>query len=304
MSLYYKMSESRQRLGGESGIKSLLPWRRQAQHGRPDFGDGRGAPGDLVLEIVTSKSSPLSILQNFLAWIPLAKQTTETGGGLFCPESALEVLSPDQELLLLACRERHLLCTGLLDQLLTLKALSRDSSSLSFWHQDRFHGTQFFHGLRCGGRGSDSFRMIEAYYIYCALHFCYWGFPGGSEVKASACNAGDLGSIPGSGRSPGEGNGKPLQYSCLENPMDGGAWWATVHGVAKSQTRLSNFTYFYYYYYISSTSDHQALESARGWGALVQRRERRGEGVSVWYREAWDHLDSWIAYHTQGKIST
>ena len=50
------------------------------------------------------------------------------------------------------------------------------------------------------------------------------GFPGGSEVKASACNAGDLGLIPGSGRSPGEGNGNPLQYSCLENPMDGGAW--------------------------------------------------------------------------------
>ena len=58
------------------------------------------------------------------------------------------------------------------------------------------------------------------------------GFPGGSEVKASAHNAGDLGSIPGSGRSPGEGNGTPLQFSCLENPMDGGAWWATVHGVA------------------------------------------------------------------------
>ena len=68
------------------------------------------------------------------------------------------------------------------------------------------------------------------------------GFPGGSEVKASACNAGDLGSIPGSGRSPGEGNGNPLQYSCLENPMDGGAWRATVHGVAKSRTRLSDVT--------------------------------------------------------------
>ena len=64
----------------------------------------------------------------------------------------------------------------------------------------------------------------------------YPNFPGGSEVKASACNAGDLGSIPGSGRSPGEGNGNPLLYSCLENPMDGGAWWATVHGVTKSQT--------------------------------------------------------------------
>ena len=70
------------------------------------------------------------------------------------------------------------------------------------------------------------------------------GFPGGSEVKASASNAGDLGSIPGSRRSPGEGNGNPLQYSCLEKPMDGEAWYATVHGVAKSQTRLSDFTFF------------------------------------------------------------
>ena len=69
------------------------------------------------------------------------------------------------------------------------------------------------------------------------------GFPGGSEVKASTCNAGDLGSIPGSGRSPGEGNSNPLQYSCLENPMDRGACWATVHRVAKSRTRLSNFTH-------------------------------------------------------------
>ena len=63
-----------------------------------------------------------------------------------------------------------------------------------------------------------------------------------AQVKASASNEGDLGSIPGSGRSPGEGNGNPLQYSCLENPMDGGAWWATVHRVAKSQTLLSNLT--------------------------------------------------------------
>ena len=61
-------------------------------------------------------------------------------------------------------------------------------------------------------------------------------FPGGSDGKASAYSVGDPGSIPGWGRSPGEGNGTPLQYSCLENPMDGGAWWATVHGVAKSQT--------------------------------------------------------------------
>ena len=65
-------------------------------------------------------------------------------------------------------------------------------------------------------------------------------FPGGAEVKASACNAGDLGSISGLGRSPGEGNDNPLQYSCLENPMDRGTWWATVHGVAKSQTVILN----------------------------------------------------------------
>ena len=60
------------------------------------------------------------------------------------------------------------------------------------------------------------------------------GFPGGLEGKVSAYNAGDPGSIPESGRSPGEGNGTPLQYSCLENPMDGGVWEAAVHGVSKS----------------------------------------------------------------------
>ena len=68
-------------------------------------------------------------------------------------------------------------------------------------------------------------------------------FLGGSDGKTSACNVGDLGLIPGSGRSPGEGNGNPLQYSSPENPMGGGARWATVHGVAKGWTRLSNFTW-------------------------------------------------------------
>ena len=63
-----------------------------------------------------------------------------------------------------------------------------------------------------------------------------WGFSGGSDGKESACNVGDPGLIPGSGRSSGEGNGNPLQYSCLENPMDKGSWWVTVHGVTKSQT--------------------------------------------------------------------
>ena len=66
------------------------------------------------------------------------------------------------------------------------------------------------------------------------------GFPSSTEGKASACNAGDLGSIPGLGRSPGEGNGYPLQYSCLRNPMDREAWWAIVHGVTKSRTQVNN----------------------------------------------------------------
>ena len=66
------------------------------------------------------------------------------------------------------------------------------------------------------------------------------GFPGVSDGKESTCNAGDLGLIPELERSPGEGNGNPLQYSCLENPMDRGAWQATVHGITKSQTGLSN----------------------------------------------------------------
>ena len=75
-----------------------------------------------------------------------------------------------------------------------------------------------------------------------------FGFPSGSDGKASVCNAGDPGSIPRLGRSPGEGNGSPLQHSCLENPMGRGAWQATVHGVAKSQTRLSDFTFIFVYH--------------------------------------------------------
>ena len=68
----------------------------------------------------------------------------------------------------------------------------------------------------------------------------FWGFPGGSDGAESACDAGDPGLITGLGRSTGEGNGNPLQYPCLENLMDRGAWWATVHGITKSQTQLSD----------------------------------------------------------------
>jgi len=82
--------------------------------------------------------------------------------------------------------------------------------------------------------GSNSFwnRPVNAFFDS-VLVVC---FPGGSDSKASVCSARDLGSIPRSGRSPGEGNGNPLQYSCLENPTDRGAWQATVHGIAKSRT--------------------------------------------------------------------
>ena len=73
------------------------------------------------------------------------------------------------------------------------------------------------------------------------------GFPGGSDSKEPACHVGDLGLIPGLGRSPGGGYGNPLQYSGLENPLDRGAWRATVHGVARSLTRLSDFNFQKYY---------------------------------------------------------
>ena len=110
------------------------------------------------------------------------------------------------------------------------------------------------------------FRLSEAHagkYSSLSL-FTLQGFPGGSGGKDSACNVGDPGSILGLRRFPGEGNGKPFWYSCLENPMDGGAWKATVHGVAKNQTRLSDFTIpsfctkircFSYHFYLQNRSE-------------------------------------------------
>ena len=85
-------------------------------------------------------------------------------------------------------------------------------------------------------------------------------FPGGSVVKNLSANAGDvrdMGLIPGLGRSLGKGNGNPLQYPCLENPMDRGDWWATVHGVTKSQTRLSDFTFISLFTFKKSNRVHK-----------------------------------------------
>ena len=81
----------------------------------------------------------------------------------------------------------------------------------------------------------------------------YLGFPGGSDDEESTCNAGDPDSVPGLGRSPEEGDGYPLQYSCLENSMDRGAWRTTVHGVAENQTQMSD------YHFTSSSSQLKAL---------------------------------------------
>ena len=87
--------------------------------------------------------------------------------------------------------------------------------------------------------GINSVEQTVFVYMHVYMHVCMGGVPGGSVVEKSPANAGDTGdtgSIPGLGRSPGEGNGNPLRYSCLENPVDRGAWWAIVHGIVKSQT--------------------------------------------------------------------
>ena len=83
-------------------------------------------------------------------------------------------------------------------------------------------------------------RIVKRLYQESLQFVMTWSFLGGSNGKESARDVGDLGSIPGSGRSPGEGHGSPLQYFCLENPINRGAWWATVHGVAKSRTWLND----------------------------------------------------------------
>ena len=107
------------------------------------------------------------------------------------------------------------------------------------WFRER----QFFQGP--GREGVWFWDNSSAFHLWCTLFLL--DFPDGSNGKESACNAGDLGLIPGSGRSPGEGNGYPPKYSCLENSMDRTAWHTIHHGVTKGWTRLSDqhsLTYF------------------------------------------------------------
>ena len=114
------------------------------------------------------------------------------------------------------------------------------------------------HGYHCSALGLEVFKVLfcfvsvvlglRCYAQAFSCGFSFMGFPCSSVGKESACSAGDPGSIPGLGRSPGEGNGNLLQYPCLENLMDRGAWWAAVHGVSKSRARLSDqhlLTYFF-----------------------------------------------------------
>ena len=104
--------------------------------------------------------------------------------------------------------------------------------------------------------------------------FVFWGLPQWFSGKACACNAGDLSSITGLGRSLGIGNGNPLQYSCLENSMDRGAWWDTVHGVTNSQTRLIKWSHTHLFsraaitkYHKLGGLNHRSLffHNCRGW---------------------------------------
>ena len=109
------------------------------------------------------------------------------------------------------------------------------------------------------------------------------GFPGGLDGKESACNARDLGSIPRSGRSSGEGRGYPLQYSRLENPMDRGAWWATVPGVMKSRTHtLHHFQRYVPAPHHCQPSAFPKLHATPGWGGTPGSMWTAGIAVSSW----------------------
>ena len=100
----------------------------------------------------------------------------------------------------------------------------------------------------------------------------HWGFPGDSDGKESACTVGDRGSIPGSGRCLGEGNSNSLQYSCLENSMDRGAWWATVHGITENQTQVSELA-------LSLFPDLSSKQISSNFRFFFQQKKKKNYGV-------------------------
>ena len=139
------------------------------------------------------------------------------------------------------------------------------------------------------------------------------GFPVGTSSKQPACQAGDAGSISGSGRPPGEGNGNPLQYFCLENPMDRGAWWASVHGVTKSRTRLCDLHFHRYYFFplgTSYTSDSKESACNAGDPGLIPgsgRPSGEGNGNPLQYSCLENHMDRgawWASVHGVTKSQT
>ena len=122
-------------------------------------------------------------------------------------------------------------------------------------------------------------------------------------VKASAYNVGDPGSIPGSGRSPGEGNGNLFLYSCLENPMDRGSWWATVHGVPKSQTRLSDFTFWHpnCATILTEPIPQRVGKTSACWKTRDERSHRTGTRLSSRLGDCWMSAEMSSVIHL-GKV--
>ena len=114
-------------------------------------------------------------------------------------------------------------------------------------------------------------------------------FPCGSAGKESTCNVGDLGSVPGLGRSHGEGKGYPLQYSGLENSMDRGAWWATVHRVEKSQMGLNDFD-FHFWGFPGSSAGKESTCNAEEPSAISGLGRSPGEGIGYICHNSWAFL--------------
>ena len=122
------------------------------------------------------------------------------------------------------------------------------STALSFFHFIRHVGLPLFFELAEPLPASRPLHLLVPHLPQIFQWLSFWqstikGFPGGSEGEVSDCNPGDLGSAPGLGKSPGEGNANPLQYSCLGNSMDGGAWWARVHEIPKSQSTIGSMLF-------------------------------------------------------------